>query len=893
MSFISFRIKLRHVALLVALIFCVACGSSEGESNQDNTDEPGVNASQNDDEQNDGPDNQTNHDDPQDPNQDNDDDPSNNDTQDNGSENSDQPNHEDPTDLEVDIETGPEHHTNATEATFEFSCNRSGGCSYECQLNDSVPEPCDSPHTYSDLEDGTHTFAVSGVDDEEHTDTAEWDWTIDTEKPEIIDLRGPSSTTAETEATLEFGCSKDDCTFECSLNAGEFESCNSGIHYPDLVDGSYEFAVRPTDALGNWGDEAIHAWTVDTTNIIVTDLTGPDDPTNETTATFEFDCSENECEFECSLNSDDFDTCTSGISYSDLADGEYIFAARTIDASEMTGPESYWEWTVDTVKPEIINLTSPDNPSSESSMIFDFDCSKPNCEFACQLSRDLVGTVEGPENCESGIEFTDLENDTYEFLVHAIDDAGNEGPAVTRSWTVDVEEMAFGFYVPVAEETVISSKSSTFWCQDPHTGGNCSYECALDFDDDTPDGADISDWESCTSPYALGELQAGDYELRVRATSSDGQQVTDIQAWTNHFFDWKSVSAGHAHSCAITVDGQLWCWGAHGDGQLGAGNMEDALHNEAIRTPVQAGDDDSWREVFPGTNHTCALREDNTLWCWGRNSYGVLGLGDAPDPSIPQQVGTADDWKDFSMGDFHHACGVRTDGTLWCWGHNGHGKLGLGDSDDRDSPQQVGDHEGWTRVDNGFSHSCAIRDDGTLWCWGQGLHGRLGLGDDEDNKDTPQRVGSDDDWADVATGNSTTCGLRSDGTLWCWGGNSAGVLGIGESSSKSTPQQVGDDSDWKAPIEVFQHVCARRDGDELWCWGNNHLGRLGIGDTDNRDTPHQVSEDANWSDVAIGRDHTCGIQEDATLWCWGYGHDLGNFDVTNRSVPQQIGRSPN
>ena len=136
-------------------------------------------------------------------------------------------------------------------------------------------------------------------------------------------------------------------------------------------------------------------------------------------------------------------------------------------------------------------------------------------------------------------------------------------------------------------------------------------------------------------------------------------------------------------------------------------------------------------------------------------------------------------WARVAAGGFH-TCGVRTDRSLWCWGDNGRGQLGLGDRDERNSPARVGTGTSWASLVTGYQHTCATRVDHTLWCWGWNRAGQLGLGE-TGRRPRPNQVGTDTDWANIgAAGYAHTCGIRTDHTLWCWGSNVAGQLGLGD-----------------------------------------------------------------------------------------------------------------
>ena len=159
------------------------------------------------------------------------------------------------------------------------------------------------------------------------------------------------------------------------------------------------------------------------------------------------------------------------------------------------------------------------------------------------------------------------------------------------------------------------------------------------------------------------------------------------------------------------------------------------------------------------------------------------------------------------------------------------------------------------------------------------MSGELGLGvGSEGQIRTPTRVGTDSDWTAVSAGQLSTCGIRLDSTLWCWGDDEFGQLGIEGSADLFDPTRVGAESGWTdVSVNTFG-ACAIREG-VLYCWGRNDEGQLGLGDNMARETPAQVGGDSDWVEVESGRFHTCARRADATVWCTGENHDDGRLGV--------------
>ncbi len=287
-----------------------------------------------------------------------------------------------------------------------------------------------------------------------------------------------------------------------------------------------------------------------------------------------------------------------------------------------------------------------------------------------------------------------------------------------------------------------------------------------------------------------------------------------------------------------------------------------------------------------GYFHTLLVTNAGTLWAWGDNSRGQLGLGDKGKKLSPVQVGTATNWKSVSAG-WYHSLGVQADGTLWAWGDNSNGQLGLADKGRKSSPTQVGTGTNWVAVAAGQYHSLGLQADGTVWSWGSNDEGQLGRG----GGSSVMQVGAASDWAAIAAGDRHCVAVRTDGTLWAWGWNEAYQLGVGDLNRRSAPVQVGTATNWASVGAEFRYSMGiRRDG-TLWAWGWNTQAQLGVGDDVDKPVPTRVGTASNWSGVYPGRVHCHGIQSDGSLWGWGTNFDgeLGLGDLIQRPVPSRLG----
>jgi alpha-tubulin suppressor-like RCC1 family protein len=284
--------------------------------------------------------------------------------------------------------------------------------------------------------------------------------------------------------------------------------------------------------------------------------------------------------------------------------------------------------------------------------------------------------------------------------------------------------------------------------------------------------------------------------------------------------DIAGLTAGGSHTCVVLADHSVRCWGRNDDGQLGDGSTADAP------TPVEVTAlGASIAEVSAGYEHTCARKTDGTLWCWGGNEDGQLGDGTTQHSSLPAEVAGLGATVAEVSGRYQHTCARKTDGRLWCWGNNLHGQVGDGTSVDALAPIEVTAlGSSVAGVAAGANHTCAIKTDGTLWCWGWNFDGQLGVGTTTGNVFSPVEVTAlGSSVAEVAIGFDHTCARMTDGTLWCWG--EAGQVGDGTDVLRDSPVEiVGLGATVAGVAAGMNHTCAIKTDGTLWCWGNLLVG---------------------------------------------------------------------
>ena len=326
-------------------------------------------------------------------------------------------------------------------------------------------------------------------------------------------------------------------------------------------------------------------------------------------------------------------------------------------------------------------------------------------------------------------------------------------------------------------------------------------------------------------------------------------------ASTSGYSEWQSTAAGGLQSFAIKQDGSLWATGWNNAGGLGLGDT--TQRNSFTKVTSPSG---TWSMVDVGKDNpgfSIAIKTDGTMWSCGENEKGNLGQNDITDRSSFTQIGAGTTWSKVYIGSIvagtnsgGTVLAIKTDGTLWSWGENGNGQLGLGDTTLRSSPVQVGALTNWASASVGYTSSLAVKTDGTLWAWGWNPYGQLGLGDIT-HRSSPVQVGALTNWSSVSTGGSSTIAIKTDGTLWSWGLNTNGQLGSGTVTHRSSPVQVGALTNWSKISTGLYHAAAIKTDGTLWSWGKNADFNVSSSGVD-ISSPIQIGTSTTWSTVSAG-----------------------------------------
>jgi alpha-tubulin suppressor-like RCC1 family protein len=342
------------------------------------------------------------------------------------------------------------------------------------------------------------------------------------------------------------------------------------------------------------------------------------------------------------------------------------------------------------------------------------------------------------------------------------------------------------------------------------------------------------------------------------AATSVGTPITTFSGGAN----WKYINSGSA----IKTDGTLWTWSG---GPLG--NNTSNVTSTPITTFAGGNNWVSLSNSIPGA----AIKEDGTLWTWGTNSYGTSGTNDTTQKLTPVTTfagGT--NWKQVSCSSVHTGA-IKTDGTLWVWGDNYNGQLGLNDRNARTTPVQLGTATNWKSiVCSGYSRtitaSAAIKTDGTLWTWGLNNYGQLGDNTAISRSTPVTTFAGGNNWKQISMGISPRhmIGIKTDGTLWAWGSSQFGQLGINNGNSSLTPVTTfAGGTNWKQSACGSLGVYAIKTDGTLWTWGYDANNELGVGFITNIIfTPVTTFLGGTaWKQVAAGGQNGLGIRTSDNL----------------------------
>lgn len=349
--------------------------------------------------------------------------------------------------------------------------------------------------------------------------------------------------------------------------------------------------------------------------------------------------------------------------------------------------------------------------------------------------------------------------------------------------------------------------------------------------------------------------------------------------------DFRQLSAGAEYTCGVTVGDRAYCWGNEFPGTLGNGSPGEEFcmdWDRCVPQPVAVVGGLVFRNVSAGRYHTCGATGDDRAYCWGNNSSGQLGIGNATGPrtcagnesagpcsTSPVAVQGGLRFRTVSTGG-NHTCGLTADGLAYCWGANFSGQLGDGTSSNRITTRAVAGGRRFRQVSAGFAYTCGVTLEDRAYCWGDNSFGQLGDSTRVTRRLRPVRVAGGRRFRQLDAGLFHACGVTPGKRAFCWGRGDNGQLGTGKILEKGFwPNRVAGSLSLSRVTAGDYHTCGEATDDRAFCWGDNFYGQLGDGTRTQRLGPVAIAGGLSFSQVTAGENHSCGRTGSGAAYCWG------------------------
>ncbi|HEY4219454.1 MAG TPA: hypothetical protein VGM67_20060 [Gemmatimonadaceae bacterium] len=296
--------------------------------------------------------------------------------------------------------------------------------------------------------------------------------------------------------------------------------------------------------------------------------------------------------------------------------------------------------------------------------------------------------------------------------------------------------------------------------------------------------------------------------------------------------DWQSVTVGSDHTCGLKTNGDLYCWGDNDQGQAGLAVVDTVcgaakpFYACALK-PTLVDSSLHFASISAGANHTCGVTADRRAFCWGANDKGQVSSYSAGGPSLVEVPAATFGWTQISAG-FTHTCAVRTDGALFCWGGDAQGELGNGAIANSLGMLRVTMPAPVASVSAGQERTCARTIAGAVYCWGEIWVDRESGLEMSRQQLRPQAVPGAPAMSSLSVGPSTTCGAGLTGVGYCWEANSRGQMGVGGDTGSTVPKAVAAGIGFVQMSVGIVHSCGVATDGAGYCWGDDTFGELGV-----------------------------------------------------------------
>jgi alpha-tubulin suppressor-like RCC1 family protein len=350
--------------------------------------------------------------------------------------------------------------------------------------------------------------------------------------------------------------------------------------------------------------------------------------------------------------------------------------------------------------------------------------------------------------------------------------------------------------------------------------------------------------------------------------------------------DWQSVSTGGDHTCALKTDGTAYCWGSNAAGQLGTTHVDTLCGVGANRypcnpTPRLVATPAKFIALSAGARHTCGLTTNRAIFCWGANDTQQVSDAGSGGPTLQQVPGTLP-WAQVSAGT-SHTCAIRSDGALFCWGSNDRGQLGNGTFISSGGLVRISLGGAVASVSAGLSRTCARTVAGQVFCWGAIWIDRENGLEFTRQQALPALVPGSPALSSISVGSFTTCGTDRTGLAYCWEANPRGEIGDGTQEGATSPVRTASDLPFVQISAGLVQTCGIAATGTAYCWGDDSFGQLGVGTASLLERcsdallvcatrPVAVVGRQQFRDISTGfGSHSCGVTVKGNLYCWGLG----------------------
>ncbi len=380
----------------------------------------------------------------------------------------------------------------------------------------------------------------------------------------------------------------------------------------------------------------------------------------------------------------------------------------------------------------------------------------------------------------------------------------------------------------------------------------------------------VRDWAYDPSSISLNNPPNNSTGISINPTLNVTVNDAESDPMNVTFYNRRAyLDAGDFFTCGLLQNGSAMCWGKNEDGQLGIGTKVLGMTSPVlVKAPALT-------YIGTGLHHACGILDNGTVLCWGRNIDGELGLGySGSDVSTPTRINSTGRFVSIGAG-FNFSCGLLENGSAMCWGSNGWGQIGGGPglAGRIKNPVNINTSNVFVTISVGSRHTCGLLTNGSIMCWGGNIVGQTGIGSDSPTTVyNPSYVNTTRQFVGVAAGLEHTCGLLTNGSIMCWGANWHGQLGTGDDSPMVIfkPTYANHTSPFNYVDCGYGQTCGILYNGTALCWGHNQYNKTGTGCGQPYEihNPTRVNTTARF--VAIsGNSQTCGILINGSMMCWG------------------------